>query len=130
MKDDPDRVRTVAPEHATYWRELGLPVTRTVNVPRRVDPVVRIRSVEVPGTATGLADHDAIEPLGAPLSDRVTEPVKPPTAPTATLYEAVCPRVTVIDGGVADTVKSRALAVRLTVAVCVIAPLVPLIVSW
>jgi uncharacterized protein YciI len=25
MKDDPDRVRTVAPEHATYWRELGLP---------------------------------------------------------------------------------------------------------
>ena len=24
MKDDPDRVRTVAPEHATYWRGLGL----------------------------------------------------------------------------------------------------------
>jgi uncharacterized protein YciI len=25
MKDDPDRVRTVALEHAAYWRELGLP---------------------------------------------------------------------------------------------------------
>jgi hypothetical protein len=25
MKDDPDRVRTIAPEHASYWRELGLP---------------------------------------------------------------------------------------------------------
>ena len=25
MKDDPDRVRTVAPEHAAYWRDLGLP---------------------------------------------------------------------------------------------------------
>jgi uncharacterized protein YciI len=25
MKDDPDRVRTVAPEHTAYWRELGLP---------------------------------------------------------------------------------------------------------
>jgi uncharacterized protein YciI len=25
MKDDPDRVRTVAPEHAAYWRNLGLP---------------------------------------------------------------------------------------------------------
>jgi uncharacterized protein len=25
MNDDPDRVSTVAPEHATYWRELGLP---------------------------------------------------------------------------------------------------------
>jgi uncharacterized protein YciI len=25
MKHDPDRVRTVAPEHAAYWRELGLP---------------------------------------------------------------------------------------------------------
>lgn len=25
MKDDPDRVRTVAPEHAAYWRGLGLP---------------------------------------------------------------------------------------------------------
>jgi hypothetical protein len=27
MKDDPDRVRTVAPEHAAYWRDLGLPDT-------------------------------------------------------------------------------------------------------
>jgi hypothetical protein len=25
MKDDPGRVRTVAPEHAAYWRNLGLP---------------------------------------------------------------------------------------------------------
>jgi hypothetical protein len=25
MKDDPDRVRTVAPEHTAYWRDLGLP---------------------------------------------------------------------------------------------------------
>jgi uncharacterized protein len=24
MKDDPDRVRTVAPEHAAYWRDLAL----------------------------------------------------------------------------------------------------------
>ncbi len=25
MKDDLDRVRKVAPEHAAYWRDLGLP---------------------------------------------------------------------------------------------------------
>ncbi|HYU92137.1 MAG TPA: YciI family protein [Actinomycetota bacterium] len=25
MKNDPDRVRTIAPEHASYWRDLGLP---------------------------------------------------------------------------------------------------------
>jgi hypothetical protein len=25
MKDDPDRVRTIAPQHASYWRDLGLP---------------------------------------------------------------------------------------------------------
>ncbi len=25
MRDDPDRVKTVAPEHAAYWRDLGLP---------------------------------------------------------------------------------------------------------
>jgi uncharacterized protein YciI len=25
MKDDPDRVRTVAPQHAAYWRDLALP---------------------------------------------------------------------------------------------------------
>jgi uncharacterized protein YciI len=25
MKDDPDRIRMVAPEHAAYWRDLGLP---------------------------------------------------------------------------------------------------------
>jgi uncharacterized protein len=25
MKDDPDPVRTIAPQHAEYWRDLGLP---------------------------------------------------------------------------------------------------------
>jgi uncharacterized protein YciI len=25
MKDDPDRVRSTAPQHASYWRELGRP---------------------------------------------------------------------------------------------------------
>ena len=25
MKDDPDRISMVAPEHAAYWRDLGLP---------------------------------------------------------------------------------------------------------
>jgi hypothetical protein len=25
MKDDPDRVRAIAPRHASYWREFGLP---------------------------------------------------------------------------------------------------------
>jgi hypothetical protein len=25
MKDDPDRVGAIAPRHASYWRELGLP---------------------------------------------------------------------------------------------------------
>ncbi len=24
MKDEPDRVRAVAPDHATFWRDLGL----------------------------------------------------------------------------------------------------------
>jgi uncharacterized protein YciI len=24
MKDDPDRVRAIAPRHASYWKELGL----------------------------------------------------------------------------------------------------------
>jgi uncharacterized protein YciI len=25
MEGDPDRVRTMAPQHAEYWRDLGLP---------------------------------------------------------------------------------------------------------
>jgi uncharacterized protein len=25
MRDDPDRVGAIAPEHAAYWRDLGLP---------------------------------------------------------------------------------------------------------
>jgi hypothetical protein len=25
MKNDPDRVRTTAPQHAKYWRDLALP---------------------------------------------------------------------------------------------------------
>ena len=48
-----------------------------------------MRSVELPGAAAGLADHDTIEPPGTPLTDKVTLPVKPPNDPTATLYDAV-----------------------------------------
>src|SRR5262249_9405235 len=107
-----------------------LPVSVTVNVPRSVALVVPTRSVELRGAATGLADQDTIEPLGKPLTDSVTLPVKPPTDPTATLYAAVWPRLIVIDDGLADRVKPRARRVSASVAVRVIAPLVPVTVSW
>lgn len=73
--------------------------------------------------------HDRIEPLGTPLTDNVTLPPKPPSDPTATLYEAVWPRVTVIDDGLTEIVKSRTRTVSLSAAECVIAPLAAVIVS-
>jgi len=62
-----------------------LPVSLSVNVPRGVDVVVRIRRVAPPGAVTGLPDHDATEPPGAPPTDSVTVPANPFRGATVTV---------------------------------------------
>jgi hypothetical protein len=50
-----------------------VPVTRSVNVPRAVEAVVRTRSVVLPGVAIGLLDQLAVAP----------NPFSQPTVPSS-----------------------------------------------
>jgi len=60
-------------------------------------------SVEEPEPVT---DVGVNVPFGRPLWLRLTVPVKPPVAPTETVYDALVPCVTVAVVGDAPTVKS------------------------
>ncbi len=87
--------------------------------------MVRTRSVELPGVPTGFVLKVANAPAGRPVTESDTLPVKPPTDPTETVYEAVWPRKTVTEDGLALSVKSRAVTVSMTVAVWLREPLLP-----
>jgi hypothetical protein len=63
-----------------------VPVTRSVNVPRAVEAVVRTRSVVLPGVAIGLLDQLAVAP-------------NPFTAATDTVLELPPPGETLADEG-------------------------------
>src|SRR5215510_8723555 len=86
-------------------------------------------SVALPGTATELADRDAVVLLGVPLTTRVAVPEKPPTEASEMPNEPLSPRATVSDGGDAEIVKSGAITESVSVVVCVADPPVPLTVS-
>jgi hypothetical protein len=65
---------------------------RSVNVPRGVQPLVRIRNVVLPGVVIGLLTQLAVAYAGNPETLSETLPVKPPKADAATVYNAVWPR--------------------------------------
>jgi len=74
--------------------------------------------------------NEAVTPLGRPEADRLTLPVKPFCGATVTVPAPVPPWVMLTLFGDADRVKSgAAFTVRLTVAVCVRLPDVPVIVT-
>ena len=90
--------------------------------------------VDLPEPATDVGLKLAVTPLGNPLKLRLTAPVKPFTAAMVTVYEVelVPPSVTVCELGVAEMVKSPAVAeftTSVTLAECDRAPLVPVMVS-
>ena len=72
----------------------------------------------------------AVTPLGAPLTLSATVPLKPLSAATLTVELVLLPTVTVSELGFADNEKSAwALTERVTVAVCDVVPLIPVMVS-
>lgn len=107
-----------------------LPVSLSVNVPRGVDVVVRIRRVATPGAVTGLPNHDATEPPVAPPTDSVTGPANPFRDATVTVNPAAAPTLTACADGVTVSVKSGgAGTTSVAVTVWVSDPLVPVMVS-
>lgn len=104
-------------------------MTVTVNAPRGVEPLVVIRSVELPGGTTGLREKLADVLAGNPPTVSATLPLNPFTAGTETVYDAVCFRTTETEAGLIDSPKSRGATTRVTVAEWIVAPLVPVMVS-
>ena len=90
---------------------------------------MRIVNVVVPGTTTGCLDQETTEPLGAPETLIVTEPVKPPVPVTLTVYVVDVPWVTVRVAGVAVTPKSARDTTNVTWTEWVSVPDVPVTVS-
>lgn len=72
----------------------------------------------------------AVAPVGRPLAENVTVPVKPPIGVTVTVYVVLDGIETVWELGVADRLKFGArLTTSVTVVECTSDPLVPVIVS-
>src|SRR5580693_7365364 len=107
-----------------------VPVIVSVGLPIGVLLVVVTVSVEDPAPVTDVGENDAVAPVGSPLVTlKLTAPPNPFSTPRFTVYVVLPPAATVCVPGVADIVKSGANTVKATVAVCVTAPLVPVIVS-
>jgi len=110
-----------------------VPVIVNVELPAGVLPPVVTVSVELPVPVTVAGEKLAVAPVGSPLALSVTTPANPFTAPTFAVYVVAFPAITVCVLGLPDIVKSGgggcALTTKLTVVLCVSAPLVPVIVN-
>jgi hypothetical protein len=109
-----------------------VPVTVSVYVPAGVAVLVVTDIVDDPEPVTEVGLNEALAPAGNPLPERLTVPPNPPDPVTVALYEVPVPAVTVCEAGAAETEKSPttgALTTSVTVAVCVVLPLVPVIVN-
>ena len=87
--------------------------------------IVRVEEPEVV-TMDGLKVPVAF--LGKPLTPNETVPLNPIEGVTLTAYVVLPPRLTVLEVGEAEIVKSGGATTRVTVAVWVSGPLVPVLV--
>src|ERR1039458_3905754 len=116
------------------WVKLPLvPVMVSGYVPSGVVELVVTVSVEVPDPVTVAGEKLAVAPAGSPLALSVTTPLNPFSAPMLVVKVVAFPTTTVCELGVAVRLKFGggwvAATVKLTLAVWVKLPLVPLIVS-
>jgi len=88
-----------------------VPVIVTVEVPAGVLPLVVTVIVDVPDPVTVAGEKLAVvAPVGNPLALRVTTPANPFSAPIVAVYVVELPAITVCVFGLAETVKSGAVA--------------------
>jgi hypothetical protein len=95
-----------------------------------VDAEVVSVSSETPLPAIGFVPKAAVAPDGSPDSDRVTDPLKPPTPVTVIVVLAEPPCAAVTETGDAERLKSGVLVtVNASEAVLVSEPLTPVTVT-
>ena len=107
-----------------------VPVIVKGYVPTAVDRAVVTVNVDDVSVA-GFGANEPAAPAGSPLTDKFTLSAKPPLLVIVTVYVVVDPRLIVCDAGDADSVKTAvagALTTSVTIAECVSAPLVPVMV--
>lgn len=109
---------------AVLTSEPLVPATVKVTVPGTVLLVVLSVRVEVPGGA-GLGEKLQLAPEGRPLQDRLTEGLKPVTAPMETVYVPAAPAVTDCEEGETLSVKSDVVTRSSVLAVRSTSPLKP-----
>jgi len=109
-----------------------VPVIVSVNVPRcEFRATVTLRT-EDPEPATLAGANEDVAFLGSPVTLSATEPVKPFSEPTVTVYVVEPPRPMVLEGGVTETLNSGGagvVTVSVTVVECVAAVPVPVTVT-
>src|SRR6266568_1056502 len=112
------------------WLVLPLvPVMVRVEVPD-AELLVLMFSVELPEPLTEVGFNVAVTPAGAPLTLNPTVPLKPFSALTVAVVLVELPAATVSELDAIFRVKSGwALTDSITVAVCEVLPLVPVMVS-
>jgi hypothetical protein len=114
------------------WTKVPLvPVIVNVTVPGGAVLWGATVRVVVPEPVTEMGLNRESVWAGAPLTLNVTFPVNPFSAVTVTVYEPWLPRLTVSVVGAAEIEKSapaEEVTTRLTVVVCTVVPLVPVIV--
>jgi hypothetical protein len=99
------------------------------------DPTVAVAlevNVSVLVPVAGFVPNAAVVPVPIPVAENVTAPVNPPDGVIVTVVAPCDPRATLTVAGEADKLKSGdevAFTVRLTVAVCVRLPDVPVMVT-
>ncbi len=121
---------TVRLIEVVWVKPLDVPVTVTVAVP--VAAVLLAVSVNTLEEVAGFGLKDAVTPLGKPVAEKVTLPVKPFDGVIVTVLVPLVPCVIVTLLGDAERLKSgvaAAFTVRLTVVVWTVVPLVPVIVK-
>jgi hypothetical protein len=110
-----------------------VPVIVSVVVPAGVLLLVVTVKVDAPAPVIVAGEKLGVAPVGNPVALSVTTPPNPFNAPIVAVYVVVFPTITVCVLGLAVMVKSGgggwAFTTKLTVAVCVSVPLVPVIVS-
>jgi hypothetical protein len=108
----------------------SVPVTVRVKLPVGVLAMVVMVSVELPEVLIDAGEKEGDAPAGKPVAVKLTVPAKPFNAATVTVYVAVPPEMMEVVEGATLRVKSGAVTLSVTLALCANSSvLVPVIAS-
>lgn len=97
-----------------------MPAMVNVYVPAAAEEVDVSVSVELPDVVIEVGAKAAVTPVGRPVADNATAPVKPFCAATLAVNVVALPAMTARELGDADSVKSAVTVVAFTVTLTVV----------